>query len=230
MRAAALGNWAPFGAPPSGIARVASLAQNLGTNGGFTSTIDTTGANFLVIGLASYFPGGVLNASNISDNYGNTWIGLTPITVGNFVSTQMFFAYNASTGPGHFFSIAKVGTYIGAGVVAYSGVFASGLPFDTGEGDGATAGAYTSFQIGTPVTPSQNNSLLVAVVDLMVGSSLPSIDDGFSVAATVNSNGNEFGIFIADQVQTTATARDPTFSWVGVATSVNALNVAFKPM
>ncbi len=89
---------------------IAHAAAGGTANGvGPTSGIVTTGANLLVVAVASYPPGGELT---VTDSYGNTW---TPATGfgDSLTRIQFFYCFGATVGSGHTFSASAALSWAG---------------------------------------------------------------------------------------------------------------------
>jgi hypothetical protein len=196
---------------PTASAAAALVAHTFGrsfdSNGFTTGAIDTTGANFIIIGLATAVTGGT-----ISDSKGNTWHPLTEWPGGLSGDRQFRFFYceSCTVGSGHTFTVANAaGAFPTLLIEAWSGI-AAASSFDVENGNGLTFG--TSISTNS-VTPSAANELVVAGLQYD-DSVTPTIDSGFTITDT-NPNTN-FGAQagqIAYLIETTATAQNPTFSW-----------------
>jgi hypothetical protein len=183
-------------------------------NGAATAAVDTTGATdiFLMTGFDS--------GATVSDSKGNTWTGLTTTTVGGG-SGRLYYCHNPTVGAGHTFSISLV--YCAVFMMAFSGGAAS--PFDQQSG-GSTSSA-TSLQAPS-VTPTQNDELLIAGLSLGAGTSLATIDSGYTVVDRISGIGGiQYGGAFAYFIQTTAGAKQPTYSWTGTGSAVMC-NATFK--
>jgi len=192
-----------------------------------TSAIDTTGANFVIVGTAALSPGDGGGSCTISDSKSNTWVGLTP-TDGFFGRTKMFFVGNATVGSGHTFTITcTLANAPSMMVAAFSHVFAGGNPSDQ-EGAGAFKGATdpATIQPGS-VTPSQNNELVVSTLGLFQVTTVISINSGFTIAQTLDGNLTTFTGSLAYLVQGTAGAINPTWNYT-IQSNSEAVIATFK--
>lgn len=204
-------------------ALISSVAAGSPDGETFTSgSIDTTGANLLVLCVASYDA-----EANpvISDSKSNTW---TPRTGyenndgGPLV--KIHYAENpASVGAGHTFTVTGALRFASVGVLAFSGAVTSSV-YD-GE-NGNAPGSVATIQPGS-VTPSQDNDLLVC----MVGSDT-------SITETINSSfikeldvnlvgGAHYGLAVAYKIQTSAGAENPTWT-LGATVKAASAMAAFK--
>lgn len=175
-----------------------NFTSAFGGSGGTSAAIDTTGATLLVAALSALSPG-------ISDSKGNTWTPLSAVSPSQTV--QLFYVANPVVGTGHTFTCS--GSFVSMVVRAYNGV-ATTTPFDQQNGSAASG---TTVSPGS-VTPSQDGELLVAACGILSPSAAPTVDSGFTTPSNYvnNSPGVNFGVAFSEQVQTTATARNPTFT------------------
>lgn len=210
-------------AEPAHAAIAHVVSTSAGSTGGTTvttSSVDTTGANLLVVAVSYY---GNTTDPVLSDNKGNTWTGLTAREQsGTTMSVRLYYCVPTSVGTGHTFTAGPGGTsYPTISVSAFSGAAASPYDQETGA---ATAGNVTSFQPGS-ITPSENNCVLVTGVST-AGTS-HTINSSFNATSTDNSAANHLGGGIAYKIQTTAGAENPTWSWT-TSTSKAAAMASFK--
>jgi hypothetical protein len=182
--------------------------------GGDTSivTIDTTGADLLVAS-GNYFTSS--GAGTLTDGYSNTWTALTPRDTGGGVggTNQMYYCLNPVVGSGHSFTWARPSIFGSLAVSAYHGVKLTSA-FDLE--NGASSASATTLQPGS-ITPSEDNEVLVTSL-LNIGTfSTPSIDSGFTIRAYASGGGSYFDVAIADLIQSSAGAANPT--WTSTASS-----------
>ena len=194
-----------------------------GANSGTTSALDTTGADFLVIHLQQ---SKTASEATISDSKGNTWNQLTlQSCASGDVMSRLYYAKNVTVGSGHTFSFSGTSVFGSIEVQAWSGSHLT-APFDVE--NGAVDGSPASRSTGS-VTPSQDNSLLVAGLASGGGdNSGTTIDLGFTVSdVSVYSAGVNFGGAIAYLVETISAAKNPTWTF---NFDFGAANIAvFKP-
>lgn len=193
-------------------------AGNGAGNNVTTGNINTTGADLLVAGIADY---AILSPDTISDNKGNTWIGLTAIT-GATARWHFFYAKNPTVGTGHNFTQSG-GGYGAIFVVAYSGSDLT-APFDVENGQTTTG---SSGQAGS-VTPNQANSLVVFGGNTWPGN-YSSVNGGFTNQLSQTFiGGASFSGFFADLIQTSIAAANPTVT-VDQSSEMNLSIAVFKP-
>lgn len=201
--------------------------KNAGSDSnGFTSTsLNTTGATLLVVGLAETDGG----TGTISDSKANTWHQLT---VNNEVSANqstIWYAFDKSgsalvVGSGHTVTVTATGDFPGLTVIALSGTDTT-APFDLQSGH-AIGGAATSVQPGS-LTPSAANCIVITVysTDDTTGTA---INSGFTKADTLATGSfGETGTALGYIIQTTATAVNPTWSETN-ASGLTASMASFK--
>lgn len=191
-----------------------------GSSGGTTASVDTTGANLITIHVAW---ASVLGGVSVADNKGNSFPPRTQHSDGS-VASQIFEAVAPTVGSGHTFSITGAGVFLAAQVCAWSGAAAS--PFDVENG---SSGSGTSLQTGN-VTPSEDKELLFSgvVIDIN-GSNTYAIDSGFVVSDendyTVASNEGGAAAYL---IETSAAAKNPTWSWAGGSGGAAASIATYK--
>lgn len=202
--------WAfPANATISLVAHV--LAETAGQAGpATTSAINTTGANFIVIGVSTNAPTGGTITDSLTGCASpcNTWIRLTAQQVGTNAGTVLFFSANPTVGTNHVFVYTNANQYPSLAVAAFSGV-ATSSPKDQENGANSGASQVGSLQTGS-VTPSANNELVVTSI-ASSGSPTFSINSSFTITDQTPSGGG-FWLALGYLIQTTATAVNPTWS------------------
>lgn len=185
-----------------------------------SSAADTTGANFLVV------MSGGRSSATITDSKLNTWTGLTAQTSSDGIG-RLFYCVNPTVGAAHVFT-NTAGDRATISVVAFSGSDAT--PFDQ---EGGSHDGNDTFQPAS-VTPGLNNELVIqgasgysaaSGADITSGGyTEPSGVEVFQVA------GVNFFSSIAYQIQTTATATQPTWDCAGGVGggNMNACAATFK--
>jgi len=195
--------------------------KGVGNNNPTTGSLDTTGATFLVV-TTSY--GG--SPTGVTDSKGNTWTARTAYT-NTGISTRIYYV-NSNTpnvGTGHTFTLNGTGIAGAINVLAFSG--GAAVPYDTENGANSTS--TSTLQTGS-VTPSEDNCVLIT--GLTGGNTYGgagTIDLGFSI--TDNSpltGGSNYGSAAAYLIQTTATARNPTWTLGSTVANVSTAIAVFK--
>lgn len=167
-----------------------------------TNSIDTTGADLIVIGLAAD------DGYNTTptDSKSNTWTQATSYTQGN-VRVRLWYTTPSSVGSGHTFSFSgsPLGTMF---VAAFSGANQSS-PYDQQNGANAFA---TSLATGS-ITPTEDNELIIGLYGINSTGVPMSVDNGLIEINEVDFvSSNYYGGMMAYKVQTTAAAINPTFT------------------
>lgn len=204
------------------IAFVQSTAKQGSSSTVTTDPIDTSGANFIVMTMVY-----LTSHGTISDSKGNTpFLELTAQTAAGGATVRIAYFPAASCGTGHTFTIgSSASTFPSVSVGAFSGV-ATTSPFD--QQNGATSAAGNPLATGS-VTPGEDNELLWFGIGDQWNGTLSS-----SVGTIVNqlpwSAGVAFGISGCYQIQTTATARNPSLSWDGASVRAAAVIATFKSL
>lgn len=197
-------------------------ASVTGANGGTTTGFDSTGANLVTIHAAW---ASVLGTITISDNKGNSYTARTEHSNGS-VSSQIFDVAAPTVGSGHTFTLSGSGIFAAMEAYAWSGAAAS--PFDQQNGNTVGSGA-SSLQTGS-VTPTQDNEMLFAGVCVDAnGSNTYTIDLSFTNKEENDYTGgtNEGGA-AADLIETTAAAKNPTWSWSSATGGAAASIATYK--
>ena len=187
------------------IAVVASLWEQPGTNGGTTASIDTTGCTGIFI-HAAYGP---YTTATMSDSKSNTYSSAILIADDNGNRSNIFYCANPTVGTGHTFTISGTAIYATLKVLACSGTNTSQTPQTS-----SVKGSGVTIQPGS-ITPSENDMLVVTGLSSDVTFGTISPDSPFSSnynaindnGSTHKSNGS------AREIQTTATARNPTWTY-----------------
>lgn len=205
------------------IALVSHVAK---TTPGTSGAISTTGATLLVA-AAGYTAASSIAFPNISDNQSNNW-GLPYIPGNNGGSNTgtiaLWFVSSPTTAASHTFTCGGSG-FESLCVAAFSGTPTTFTVDSPGASSGATG---TSLQAGS-VTPSVDNSLLIAALAFRVAATV-SIDSGFTITdQNPFSSGVAVGTALAYLIETSAAAQNPTWSWTGSAIA-NAILVSFRPL
>jgi hypothetical protein len=205
------------------IAIVSHITGASTDSNGFTSaSLDTTGANFLVIALAE----GNTSDTAISDSKSNTWTELTQQQSLGGKSVVIWYAKNTTVGAGHTFTVAGTTCYPAICVAAFSGVDTS-APFDVQNG---ATGAGFSLATGS-ITPGSDNELLISGFEWGTGDAGAATKDlaAFTLLDQVAPVGAiSQGVALAYEIQTTATARNLTWSLTSGSDWLAAAIASFK--
>jgi len=191
-----------------------------------TGTLDTTGANLLIVYALQYNHDGG-SSGTISDSRSNTWNYLTDQASGDH-SGRMAYVYAPSVGSGQTFSMNDdFGISNGAiCVLALSGSLSTD-PID----QQASAGNYavTTIQAGA-ITPASNNQIVIAGLGARNIYNAVSINGGFTIANQSTTDGvNPINLAaIAYLVQGAAASANPTWTDDGFENNVAGI-ASFKP-
>lgn len=189
-----------------------------------SGSLDTTGANLIVIALASYSS---VPIPTITDSYSNSWVALNNYDGGTPPTARytLFYSINPIVGIGHTFTASSSSGYPAVNVLAFS---STGSPsFDQENGNGLSSG--TSATVG-PITPTNNNSLIITGVNSWQANASASVNSGFTLTT---SNGYfpsvTFGSAAAYLIQTTLSSVGPTWSFTGSTNGTGVGIAVFNP-
>jgi hypothetical protein len=205
------------------IAHVVSTSATPGINGGTTSGIDTTGADFIVVVLSYY--SGLSPDPVVSDNKGNTYIERTAYE-NNDRGVQVFYIENANVGSGHTFTCSSGAIFAPlVKVHAFSGVHLSAA-FDVENGAFTASG--TSLAPGS-ITPTGSGRLVIS--GLCVNDQTGPISENASMteSTTVAVVGTNLGGGTGWLIQGAASAINPLWSWTDSGIAASATIASFKP-
>jgi hypothetical protein len=169
--------------------------------------LNTTGASLLVCHFWNQDSG-----KTIVDNKGNTWTSRPEQSNGPFFSYgRVFYVESPTVGSGHTFQSNDGNTPVGI-VIALAGTKASSS-FDQQIALMEPPSHNPPVNIGTSLTPSENNCIVLALLAGFPENGSHSINGGYTIAADVpGAGGVNYGAALAYLIQTTATATDPTWT------------------
>lgn len=194
------------------IALVTSV-QTPANSGANSSAVDDTGANLLIFGY-SQFGGGL----SVSDSNTNTWVELTPQNNAGLSAVIWYVGGTPTVGSGH--TYAAGGSNQTGQVSSWSGLQTT--PFDV-ENGANTSGPTLTFQAGS-ITPSANNTLIIANVTWNTYTGSVTIDSGFTIISQNTIGGGAvFGAATAYLIQSSAAAINPTWTF---GSGVGAANIS----
>jgi len=191
-----------------------------GNNGATTGSINTTGADLIVIIIAAQ-----LNKSiATSDSKTNAWslpvLDSTQASTGANQALYMSWSFPTTVGSGHTFTVSGTGLAAGFMVLAFSGA------------GGMTNSAFSAGLLGGSVTPPFSNSLIVSGVSC---NSTPSsgsftINSGFTITdQQLFTGGSNYAGAAAYLVQTSPAAVNPNWSATSGTGTCEAGNFVFQP-
>lgn len=190
------------------------------TNSVTSPGIDTTGANLLIAVIGELSTAG--SPCVMSDSKSNTWHSLTTKAT-TLSRCTIFWSTPSSVGASHTFTATGSGNFPSICVQAWSGALTPS-PFDVE--NGAVNSSTSSLATGS-VTPSQDNELVVAAFGAT--ESYSSITLSFTLSdSQAYSGGVNLASGAAYLVETTATAKNPTWSFTGGPSDAAAAIATFK--
>lgn len=203
------------------ISYLTHVSASPGANGGASSGIDTTGANFFVICIG-YYSGGGSSSVAVSDSKSNAgWTHLNDYSQ-SFDSTRftMYYCTPTTVGSAHTFTVSNTGIYPGFCVLAFSGMAATSV-FQSGTDHGNNA-LSTTIQPGA--CAGSGSTLVITGVSFGVAGTM-SIGSGFAISDQVNySAGVDVGCAGAYLIQSPGSSVNPT--WTENPTSNLAAGIA----
>lgn len=192
-----------------------------------STTFDTSNSNLILVGIVAYqaepFP-------VLTDSKGNTWTALTLRTsTASQQHLKLFYCVNPVVGTGHTFTVTQGGGGFFYGAIQISWFSGASGGYDSNEnGINGSASSTTSIQPGS-LTPSMDGCLLATLIGFNASTTTPTIDLSFSVRTFTNySGGNNFGGAFATLIETTAAAKNPTWSYASNV-YVNSEIAVFRP-
>lgn len=194
-----------------------------------TPTIDTTGADLIVIvcGFSQFVSGTSVTA--VSDTYGNTWVNGVQASAYYSVS-EIWYSRNPTVGTGHSFTIQNQ-QYNSCIVLAYKLNQKSGIAVDkTGSYSNINAGP--TILPGGSLTPSVNNTLVVATAANRAGNVLD-IDSDFTLVQSINRSTTTLGVAGAYKipgVETVAPNWTVDVSMYPGSPNMSATMLSFRPV
>lgn len=190
---------------------VSVIKQGTSAGSGDSAPINTNGANLIVVSVGGV--GGVL-----SDSQSNIWTPLT--THGN---NKLYYCYAPTVDSSHVFRANAASSFSCVAVAAFSGAASS--PLDQQNGATGLTGT-TSLATGS-VTPAEDNELLVmGLGDFAPNGGSTAITVGTLLQAANINGGTSYGNAIAYDIQTTATTRNPSWSWATATGGTTAASIA----
>lgn len=175
-----------------------------------SDAINTSGVNFIIIGLTEQTSGGY----TIADNKSNTWHPLTA-HASSSPDHQFFYAWNAIVGSGHTFT-GTGGAFGVLCIAAFSGVKTSADPFDAESGRSGSGFSFgTNTQADAAITPAEDGELIIAGLAGSYGVAV-SIDSSLAITDQVATvGGTNYAGALAYLVQGTAASINPMWNGAG---------------
>lgn len=212
---------------------ISHRVDGLGVNGGTTGTINTTGCDFLALVVSSNGGGPVL-VGDISDSASNTWLA-NPPSISNFSpglnsdANQIFYAKNASGSATHTATISRTGGLVSCDFSAWSGSHLT-APYNAESNDHWFGSNLTSFQQALGLTPSEDNCLIIAGLQIYVSATGHTISgNSFALLDTIPLGaGSYYGTAAGYVIQGTLASANPTWSWTNQTSRGSTTMAAFK--
>lgn len=177
-------------------------ASSQGTDSSTTSAISTTGANLIVIGVASNFG----DAGVPTDSSSNTWTKLTTYSRATTFSVEIFYCINPTTSGTHTFTFNSTSSFHTMMVQSFANASGGYVTENGANADG------TSLATGS-VTQSSVASVIASTYAINASASPMSINSGFSETSEVDfSGGVAYGGAMAYLIQTAIASVNPTWT------------------
>lgn len=193
---------------------------SIGASGGSTTpSINTTGADLIVVGVVQ---SGV-HTGVLSDSKSNTWTAIGTLQNSAQEAVQLFYCSPPTVGSGHTFTTTGTSSFSSAFVQAFSGSASSPLDQQTGNNSGAAA---LSIATGS-ITPSQDNEVICVMYGNEGTAGAQAMDSGVTITDIQGISGPTWGSSMGYKVQTAAAAINVTGSTATNATNAIAI-ASFK--
>ncbi len=199
---------------------ITSTSSALGPNGGSTAGVNSTGCDLIVVAVSCF--GGSPSTAWISDTFSQsnwTFPSAAHSATSANVKCLFFYAWNATGGNTHQITISASGIFVSAAAFFFSGSKTSSDPNDQANRitSGADSGAGTAQANSNNLVPGFDNELMISAAALSIlQSAAPTVDSSYATPTpewVQFASGSDVGICASYQVQTTATTRNPTFTF-----------------
>ncbi len=200
---------------------VAQSAGTTDTNNVTTASVTLAG-NFVVVVAADYRSA---TACTIADSRSSTFTIRTTYQTTAEQRIRIAYATGVTTGAGYTVSCNGTSSFPAVSFAAFSGV-ATTSAFD--QESGATSDSAVTFQ-PTIVTPTVANEVVIAGASAASAITI-TVNAPFTIPTNGSTtwDGTHYGVSVAYDIQTTATARNPTWTGNGVAHVWAADTATFK--
>lgn len=183
-----------------------------GASGGSTTpSINTTGADLIVVGIVQTR----LNTATLTDSKSNIWTAIGTLQNSGQEAVQLFYCSPPTVGSGHTFTVTGTSSFSSAFVQAFSGSASTPLDQQTGNNSGAAALSIASGSI----TPTQDNEVICVMYGNEGSAGSQAMDSGVTITDIQGISGPAWGSSMGYKVQTAAAAINVTGS-----TATNATN------
>lgn len=192
-----------FSSTPNSFSLVAHTGQGSTNTNGFTTTsINTTGANLIVVAI-DYD-----TAPTLADSFSNVWTVAAGPVGSSGSDTVLYYCANPTVGSGHTFTI----TVTNGSPVIFVQAWSGGASFPLNKTNGAGGGDAGTVQPGS-ITPGSNGELLVSSVFNADATNNVTINDSFSISdQLLQVNSEHFGGGAAYLIQAGGGAINPTWT------------------
>lgn len=208
-------------------ALIASVSTGGTINGVTSNSIDTTGANLIIVSVSWYPAGGAdVTTAELSDSKGNTWtqLNLAGVISSTATANRLFYCYGGTVGSGHTFTVAENSSYPVISVLSFSNASASPLDQQSQSEQSAT----NTVQPGS-ITATQANAILVTSVGFGVAGATVSVNLSFNTPVqSTPVDGDSVGGGISYRIDTSAAATNPTWTKTDTASHMSASIASFK--
>lgn len=209
----------------TGITPVVTNVTPVGAaNGATTASADTTGANFIVVPKVYY---SLATEPTLSDSKSNSYSCLPAYVLSGTQSLRICVSSVSTTvGSGHTVTCTGVGSFCAIGMMAFSGLVSATVDQETGN-HGVPGTCPNTSDSGT-ITPSTNNQLVITAIGTSTGTGMSVAPGSFTLAGTLDFlTGTHWGVGLAYEVQTTATARQASWTITsGCSAATNDVAIA----
>lgn len=194
-----------------------------------SSAINTTGATLLIVTINQYNVDPT--TATVTDSKSNTWVAGTPALLpGGESNVAIWYSWQSlSAGSGH--TVTVTGSFAGVVFAAFSGTQTSSNPIDQQNGSTTVQPNPGPPQSFGSITPSTTGTLVISVLGIGTGATLPFTATGTTAVDSIAQTGgvNE-GNGTSYVVQTSAVAVNPAWAWSGATTAVDigGVNASFK--
>jgi hypothetical protein len=191
-----------------------------GANTFTSSSVSMSGANLLVMVVTEASAA----AGTPSDSSSNTWTGLTEQCVST-PCNRIYYAKNATVSGSQTFTLTGSSFFAVISVLSFSGADTT-APFDVEAGTGG-GGFGTTANPGS-ITPGSNNEVVVTGFAWNNSQTISSVT-GYTISDQTNfAGGSNYGGAGAYNIQTTATATNPTWNLNPGTTAGDVTVASFK--
>ena len=175
-----------------------------------TDAVDTSGADFIAVGVSS----GSLSLMTVTDSKSNTYTNKTLETDGSSVTNYIAYVQAPTVGTSHTFTVGTVFVFPTIFVAWFSGSAAT--PFDAENGDN-TGGVGSTTGAPGNVTPAESNELFVIGASTNGGAPNFSIDNSFTITDQAGLLGGQaYGGAFAYKMVTDTSTQNPLWTQAAV--------------